>query len=73
MTQTVNRKTMKEMISNHLKKVRSISGVEAQNLYRCRSLTKRISELRAEGMDIRPVWTKDLTGQRYVRYYFMGK
>lgn len=73
MTQTVNRKTMKEMIRNHLKKVHSISGVEAQNLYRCRSLTKRISELRDDGMDIRSVWSKDLTGQRYVRYYFLGK
>lgn len=73
MTKTVNRKTMKELIQNHLKLERSISNIEAQNLYRCRALPKRISELRAEGMDIRPMWQRDLTGQRYVRYYFMGK
>lgn len=73
MTQTVNKYPMKEMIRRHLTRVHSISGVEAQNLYRCRSLTKRISELRAEGMNIRPEWCKDITGQRYVRYFLIVK
>jgi len=73
MTQTVNRKTMKDLIRDHLKRERSISNVEAQNLYRCRALPKRISELRAEGFDVRPVWKRDLTGQRYVRYFYMGR
>jgi hypothetical protein len=73
MTQTVNKKTMIQMIAQHLLREKSISNVEAQNLYRCRALPKRISELRAAGMDIRPIWKKDITGQRYVRYFFMGR
>ncbi len=73
MTQTVNKKTMNELIKTHLVRERSITNVEAQALYRCRSLTKRISELRQAGMKITPIWNKDVTGQRYVRYFYMGK
>jgi hypothetical protein len=69
--QTVNQKTMKELIKEHLEREWSISNVEAQNLYRCRALPKRISELKAAGMDIRSVWRTDLTGQRYVRYFYV--
>lgn len=69
---TVNRKPMSTMIKAHLHETHSISNVEAQNLYRCRALPKRISELKAEGMNIQSQWQTDVTGQRYVRYYFMG-
>jgi hypothetical protein len=56
-------------ILGHLRAVGDISGVEAAAMYRCRSLTKRIAELRADGFGIESVYSKDHTGQRYVRYF----
>lgn len=56
-------------ILKHLRKVDSISAVEAQAIYRCRSLTSRIAELRNSGFGIESVFSKDNTGQRYVRYF----
>lgn len=56
-------------ILSHLRRIGNISGVEAQAIYRCRSLTKRIAELRADGFGIASVHSKDNTGQRYVRYF----
>ncbi len=62
-------------ILRHLEKVGSISNVEAQALYKCRALPKRISEIdhaldqnndpRYIGKEMK----RDATGQRYVRYY----
>lgn len=68
----VNGKPMRVLIRDHLKRGRSISNVEAQALWRCRALPKRISELRASGMDISAEWCTDSTGQRYVRYRWEG-
>ena len=62
-----------QRILNHLLDVGSISGVEAQAMYKARSLTKRISELRAQGWDIKAEWNRDHTGQRYVRYWLRSK
>lgn len=63
-------------ILRHLEKVGSISNVEAQALYKCRALPKRISEIdRAIALDMNDMryiareTKKDATGQRYVRYY----
>ncbi len=62
-------------ILKHLTQVGDISGVEAQALYRARSVTKRISEinsflLEAGGQEhaVQGQWSRDLTGQRYKRY-----
>lgn len=55
-------------ILQHLKRVGSISWVEANDLYRVRSLTRRIADLREMGHDILSEWRKDTLGQRYVRY-----
>lgn len=54
-------------VLRHLLRVGEISGVEAQALYRVRSLTKRISEIN-EFFQIDAEFKKDATGQRYVRY-----
>lgn len=54
-------------ILRHLLRVGEISGVEAQALYRARSLTKRISEIN-EVFQVDSEFRKDATGQRYVRY-----
>ena len=69
MARTLNGKSMTRLIREHLEQKGSISGVEAAALYRCRSLTKRISELRQGGVAILAQWQADRTGQRYVRYY----
>lgn len=56
-------------ILDHLRKIGDISGVEAAAMYRARSLTKRVAELRGLGFGIESVFSKDHTGQRYVRYF----
>ncbi len=66
--QTINDKPMKELILEHLMAGRTISNVEAQALWRCRALPKRISELKLDGWPIESERRKDSTGQTYVRY-----
>ena len=60
--------SQKQKILDHLMKVGSISWVEANDLYRVRSLTRRIADLRQAGHDIVSEWRKDHLGQRYTRY-----
>lgn len=55
-------------IAQHLLNVGSISGVEAAAMFKTRSLTRRIADLRDAGVDITSEFKKDSTGQRYVRY-----
>ena len=52
----------------HLQTVGHITGIEAAALYRTRSLTRRIADLRQQGYSIRSITKRDITGQRYVRY-----
>ncbi len=61
--------TQTGMILRHLQERGSITQVEASAMYKSRSLTKRISELRAQGYNIKSEWRIDPTGQRYVRYW----
>lgn len=61
-------KTQTEKIGDHLMKVGSISWVEAADLYRVRSLTRRIADLREQDWPIESEWRRDTLGQRYVRY-----
>lgn len=64
----VNDKPMGQLIKEHLESGMSITNIEAQALWRCRALPKRISELRAAGMNIKAERRKDSTGQTYARY-----
>ena len=57
-----------DKILNHLKQVGSISFMEANDLYRCRSLPRRIKDLREAGHQIISEWRTDTLGQRYTRY-----
>lgn len=58
-----------DILKKHLKKTKSITQREAMVDYSIQSLTKRISELRALGMQIKTIWKKHpVTGQRYARY-----
>jgi hypothetical protein len=69
---TLNTKPMNTLILNHLITKGSISNVEAQALYRCRSLSRRICDLKAAGWSINSYLKKDATGQRYARYELKG-
>jgi len=55
-------------ILSHLVDVGSITGLEALDMYRVRSLPRRIADLRENGFQIKSEWRKDRLGQRYVRY-----
>ena len=57
-----------DKILDHLMKVGSISFVEAVDLYRVRSLPRRIADLRKRGHEILSEWRRDNLGQRYTRY-----
>lgn len=64
----VNKRPMTQLILDHLKAGRTITAVEAAALWRVRSLTKRIHEIRRMGFDVISTPMQDSTGQRYVRY-----
>lgn len=57
-------------ILRHLQEKGSISNMEAQTIYRIRALPRRIADLREAGVRTVKKFRKDLTGQRYVRYYY---
>jgi hypothetical protein len=65
---TINGKPMTTLILTHLITKGSITNVEAQALYRCRALPRRIADLKQSGWNIHSVLKKDATGQRYARY-----
>lgn len=61
--------TQNQRIINHLKRTGTITQREALIEYSIQSLTKRISELRDDGYDIRSkVKHHPITKQKYVRY-----
>lgn len=62
--------TQNEMIRKHLEEGRSLTPIEALNLYGCFRLATRIFELKKSGLDIETemVENKD-TGKRYARYF----
>jgi hypothetical protein len=68
----INEKPMEQMILDHLQRVGSISGLEAHALYKCRSLPRRIGNLREAGNHIISHRRTDTTGQRYTRYALKG-
>lgn len=51
----------------------SISALEAGAIYRIRSLSRRINDLEGLGYSFAREKRRDPTGQRYVRYHFLGK
>jgi len=57
-----------DKILSHLKDGGSISFLEAWDLYRVRSLPRRIADLRQRGHEIFSEKRTDRLGQRYVRY-----
>jgi hypothetical protein len=60
--------TQKHKILNHLK-LRGISQVEAQEVYKIRRLSARIFEMKIDKFPIKSVLKKDFENQRYAKYY----
>jgi hypothetical protein len=62
-----------QRIRQHLLEVGSITNVEANAIYKCRSVSRRITEITREDPNIVvfKVHKTDATGQRYVRYVAM--
>jgi hypothetical protein len=62
-------------IFSHLLAAGSISNVEAHAVHRCRSVSRRMTEIcdaiyySGSPFDIRKENKKDATGQRYTRYF----
>lgn len=61
-----------KLIIDHMLDKGSISGMEADHLYKVKDLPRRIYTLRNEGWKIASIRLKDNCGQRYVRYV-LGK
>lgn len=57
----------------HFTRVPSISAMEAHMMFKIRSLSRRINDLEASGHKFRREHKVDSTGQRYVRYHYLGQ
>ena len=58
----------------HLITAGSITNVEAHAVLKCRSVSKRISELvNTYGIDVAKLQRRDSTGQRFVRYALINR
>lgn len=69
---TVGPKKQTQLLLDHFRIKPDISGDEARNLFRIKSLPRRILDLEAEGYQFLRVRKTDSTGQRYVRYFLRG-
>lgn len=67
------RPSQNDQLLTHFQTRGSISGIEAAAMFRIRSLTRRICDLKAKGFKFASETKRDTTGQRYVRYHFMGR
>lgn len=60
-------------VLRHLIAAGSITNVEAHAVLKCRSVSKRISELvNTYGIDVAKIHRRDSTGQRFVRYVLIN-
>lgn len=57
----------------HLQAHGSITNVEANAVHKVRSVSRRITEIRAHGYVVGKEYKTDVTGQRYVKYSYLGK
>jgi hypothetical protein len=51
----------------------SVTALEAGGVYRIRALPRRIRDLKEAGYSIHTHLDRDVTGQRYARYYLKGR
>jgi len=63
---------MADKLLDHFFKQKNISALEAHALYKCRSLSRRICDLKERGHTFVTEMKLDHTGQRYARYHYKG-
>ena len=61
-----------QQVLKHLQDHGSITGVEAEQVYRIRHLPRRIADLKVAHFLVNTEMRKDATGQRYARYTLSG-
>jgi hypothetical protein len=61
------------VVLKHLQEVGSITNVEAHMVHKIRSVSRRITEISDAGYAISKQRRSDATGQKYVRYAYLGK
>lgn len=66
------KRSQAEWLLDHFRLHSSISGQEAAAMFRIRALPRRIADLEALGHRFRRETKVDTTGQRYVRYHYLG-
>ena len=60
-------------VLHHLIAAGSITNVEAHAVLKCRSVSKRISDLvNIHGIEVAKLHRRDSTGQRFVRYVLVN-
>ncbi len=62
-----------DILIKHFDNQDNISNIEAQAVYKIRALPRRIADLKERGYVFKHEWKKDLTGQRYMRYFLVSK
>lgn len=65
--------TQNDQILAHLRQHGNISPMEAWGMFKVRSLTRRIRDLKDAGHHIVGIWKMDTTGQRYKRYVYTSE
>lgn len=66
-------KTQEQILLDHFAQRPTITPMEAHTMYKIRSLTRRITELKRQGHVINRTFRRDQTGQRYARYTYICK
>lgn len=61
------------LLLEHFEQEPTITGVEAEAIFKIRHLPSKIFYLKQAGHNIRSETKRDTTGQRYVRYRYLGK
>ena len=60
--------TQREMLIEHFRNNETLSVMEANTVYKIRSLPRRIMDLKDMGYEFEHERRTDATGQRYMRY-----
>jgi hypothetical protein len=72
MQSTIMNKPQVDLLFDHLVSLKSITPMEAQELYNVRSFHRRMADLRDMGVRFTKERKKDHTGRAYVKYHFAG-
>ncbi len=69
---TVLGKPQTQLLLDYFKRHKDISHFEASGMFKIRSLSRRVNDLEEKGHNFFRETKVDDTGQRYVRYHYLG-